>query len=75
MTGREVLKEIAGDEVATALYARGFVCVPRVATKKMQEDAYDAAAGENLGWIWDALIAASESATELVAVENLDRKG
>ena len=73
MTGREILKEIAGDEVVSALDARGFVCVPRQATKKMQEDAYDAAAGENLGWIWDALIAASESATEPEVAENLDR--
>jgi hypothetical protein len=74
VTGREILKEIAGDEAVESLYARGFVCVPRVATKKMQEDAYDAAPGENLGWIWDALIDASESATEPVVSGNLDRK-
>lgn len=61
MTGREVLKEIAGEEVADALYARGFVCVPREPTKKMLQDAYWSAPGEDLGHVWEELIAASES--------------
>ena len=73
MTGREVLKEIAGDEAAESLYARGFVCVPRTPTEYMLNEAYVTAPGENLRHIWDELISASESTQQVM--ENPDQRG
>lgn len=63
-----------GERIAEELASVGYVCVPIVATNKMLEDAFDSAPGEDLGHIWDELIASSESTTEPVA-GNLDLKG
>jgi hypothetical protein len=73
VTGREVLKEIAGDEAVESLYARGFVCVPRIPSWYMLNEAYDAAPGEDLRHIWDELISASESTQQVM--ENPDQRG
>ncbi len=57
MTGREALKEVGGDAVVEALYARGFVCVPHVPTYQMIHEARYAALAEDA---WREMVTASE---------------
>lgn len=60
MTGREVLKGIAGDEVVAALYAQGFVCVPRVPSEEMLSGAHYNALEEDAPAVWETMIGVSE---------------
>lgn len=55
-----MLAEIAGDGVAQALYARGFVCVPRIPTKEMLSGAYYDALEEDAPAVWNTMIGVSE---------------
>ena len=64
VTGREVLKDIAGDGVVDALYARGYMCVPRIPTQRMLYEAKYAALGEDAGEVWEEMIQASEITEE-----------
>jgi hypothetical protein len=68
MTGREILKEIAGEETVEALYARGFVCVPRMPTQEMLDEAYWSALAENAAGVWDEMIKASEDITSIAEI-------
>ena len=60
MTGREVLREIAGDSVVAALYERGFVCVPAEPNKEMLDAAWADALAESAAGVWLSMIDASE---------------
>ena len=61
MTGREAIKNITGNErIADELGKLGFVCVPRVPTKRMLHEAYYAALGEDANEVWQEMVEASE---------------
>jgi hypothetical protein len=70
VTGREILKEIAGEAVTAELYARGYVCVPKEATREMLRGGYWSAPGEDLGHVWEELIAASELVTTVEEIRD-----
>ncbi len=69
MTGREVLKEVAGEEATEELYARGFVCVPKVPTKQMVRGAGWESATEEPDLVWEKMVNISEG---LIVIEEDD---
>lgn len=61
-TGREIIIKALGVEegarVADAIAAQGYVCVPRVPTDKMLDEAWAWAHDEDALGVWNAMIGA-----------------
>jgi hypothetical protein len=76
-TGRDVIRKAVGTEakaqqVADALYALGYVCVPRVPSEAMLQAAWADALAEDAKAVWDTMIGVSEG---LLTEEGIPKPG